>query len=104
RRKTQESGSKLALGQVGKKRFLLKSPSYRSKKLHQKARTSILTSHTARRWCTHACCNLAWDSCLCTSRRVLAVCAAAIHHSGVAAADECARPGTTNKYEPASEQ
>jgi hypothetical protein len=42
--------------------------------------------------------------CFYASRIELAVCPAAIHNSGVAAADECAGPGTTNKSEPVSEQ
>src|ERR1700675_194181 len=70
-----------------------------AKKLHQKARTGILTPHIASRWCIHAYCNLAWISCLGTSRVVLAVCAPAVHNSGAAAADECSGQGTANKSE-----
>src|SRR5437899_3869095 len=71
----------------------------RPRKLHQKARKSILTSHSASRWCIHGYCNVAWNPCRCTARVVLVVCATAVHDTGGAAADERAGPGTTNKSE-----
>src|SRR6266481_4447275 len=71
----------------------------RPRKLHQKARKSILTSHSASRWCIHAYCNLGWNSCRCTARVVLAVCATAVHDTGAAAGHECADQGTTDKSE-----